>query len=138
MPRTEVFFYEEAPGNVPALAWLRKLRNRDKAAYAKCVARIQRLAELGHELRRPESDFLRGGIHELRARRGRVNYRILYFFHGRTVAFLAHAFTKEGDVPDVEIDRAVQRRRKLEGNPPAHTYAEVIRHVQDTGRRRNP
>jgi hypothetical protein len=34
----------------------------------------------GHELRRPYADYLRAGVHELRARVGRVNYRILYFF----------------------------------------------------------
>ena len=72
MPRIGVVFYQEAPGDVPALDWLRRLQRTDRRAYAKCVARVQRLAELGHELRRPEADFLRDGIHELRARRGRV------------------------------------------------------------------
>jgi DNA-binding XRE family transcriptional regulator len=48
--------------------------------YAKCAVRIRRLADLGHELRRPEADLLRDGICELRARLGTVNYRILYFF----------------------------------------------------------
>jgi ribosome-binding protein aMBF1 (putative translation factor) len=62
------------------------------------VARIRRLAEAGRELRRPEADYLRGGIYELRARRGHVNYRILYFFHGQNVAILAHALTKEGAI----------------------------------------
>ena len=85
MPRTGVVFYQEARGDVPALDWLRRLQRTDRRGYAKCVARVQRLAELGHELRRPEADFLRGGIHELRARRGRVQYRILYFFHGKEV-----------------------------------------------------
>jgi phage-related protein len=137
VPSTDVFFYQEAPGNVPTLDWLRELRKGHKAAYAKCVARIQRLAELGHELRRPESDFLRDGIHELRAKRGRVNYRILYFFHGRNVAFLAHALTKEGAVPNAEIDCAVRRRRKLERNPAAHTYAEDLAHAQESRRRKD-
>jgi len=63
--------------------------------------------ELGHELRRPEADLLRDGIYELRARLGTVNYRILYFFHGRNVAVLAHAITKENEIPVVEINRAV-------------------------------
>ena len=85
MHRTGVVFYQEAPGDVPALNWLRRLQRTDRRGYAKCVARVQRLAELGHELRRPEADFLRDGIHELRARRGRVQYRILYFFHGKEV-----------------------------------------------------
>ena len=50
-------------------------------------------------------------LKELRARLGTVNYRILYFFHGRNVAVLAHAITKENEIPVVEINRAVERKR---------------------------
>ena len=76
--------------------WLTELRRLDRKGYAKCIPCIRRLAELGHEIRRPEADYLREGMYELRARRGRVNYRILYFFHGQDGAVLAHALTKEG------------------------------------------
>ncbi len=124
MPQIEVIFYQEEPGDVPVLAWLEQLRAKDPKAYAKCVAKIRRLAELGHELRRPEADYLRDGIHELRARKGRVNYRILYFFHGREVGVLAHALTKEKEVPNTDIDRAVQRKQAFESDPDAHTYEE--------------
>jgi phage-related protein len=124
LPKTRIFFYEEAPGDVPVLDWLSNLRNTDTAAYAKCVARIQRLAALGHELRRPEADFLRSGIYELRARRGRVHLRILYFYHGKDVAFLAHALTKTAEVRNADIERAVRRREKLKADPDAHTYYE--------------
>lgn len=62
------------------------------------------------ELRRPAVDYLRDGIYELRAKHIRVQYRILYFFSGQNVAILAHAITKdEAQVPDMEIERAVQR-----------------------------
>ena len=74
MPATKVHFYCERSGQVPVLDWLRKLRREDKKAYAKCVAKIQRLRELGHELRRPEADSLRDGIYELRIRKGNVHY----------------------------------------------------------------
>jgi phage-related protein len=124
MPRTDVVFYQETEGDVPVLDWLKKLRRSDQQAYAKCIAAIERLAEFGHELRRPLADFLKDGIHELRVRKGRVNYRILYFFHGRDLAVLAHAITKEGEVPDADIDRAVRRRKAFASNPAAHTYAE--------------
>jgi phage-related protein len=73
-----------------------------------------RLAECGHELRRPLADFLREGIHELRIRKGRVNYRILYFFHGRNVAILAHALTKEDEVPKADIERSIRRKKAFE------------------------
>lgn len=88
------------------------------------MARIRRLVELGHELRRPEADFLRDGIYELRAKKGRVNYRILYFFHGQNVATLGHAITKEGKIPDAEIERTSRRKEAFERNPARHTYEE--------------
>jgi phage-related protein len=121
MPQTEVLFYREADGSVPVREWLRELRRVDARAHAKCVAKIERLAELGHELRRPEADILRDGVYELRARRGRVNCRILYFFHGQNVAVLDHALTKEDKVPASEIDRAIRRKRAFEANPDRHT-----------------
>lgn len=122
MPRTGVVFYQEAPGDVPALDWLRRLRRADRRGYAKCVARVERLAELGHELRRPEADLLRDKIHELRTRRGRVQYRILYFFHGKELAVLAGGFSKEGRIPDGDIDRALKRKVAFEEDPFTHTF----------------
>ncbi|HYT70018.1 MAG TPA: type II toxin-antitoxin system RelE/ParE family toxin [Gemmatimonadales bacterium] len=54
--------------------------------------------------------ILRDGIHELRARLGHVNYRILYSIHGRVVAVLLHALVKEDVVPEADIDLAVVRK----------------------------
>ena len=125
MPQTNVIFYQDDNGYVPVLEWLRDLHRRDRRAYAKCVVRIQRLAALGHELRRPEADLLRDGIYELRTRRGRVQYRILYFFHGQNVAVLGHALTKESRVPPADIDRAIQRKEAFERDPARHRYEEV-------------
>ena len=53
-------------------------------AQAKCRLRVERLRDLGHELRRPEADLLRDGIYELRASLQGVLYRVLYFLprHG--------------------------------------------------------
>ncbi len=104
--------------------WLRELRRKNRKAYAKCVARIRVLAAEGHELRRPVADYVRDGIHELRARQGHVNYRMLYFFHGQAVTVLAHGLTKEGKVPDAEIERAIQRKAAFEKDPKRHTYTE--------------
>ena len=78
---TTVFFRDEK--NIPVLDWLKELKQKDRQGYAKCVARIRMLSQLGHELRRPLADYLDQGIYELRIRRGRVNYRILYFFTGK-------------------------------------------------------
>lgn len=122
MPRTDVFFYQDAPGDVPVLDWLMELDRRDRRARMKCQAAIERLQDIGHELRRPQADLLRDGIYELRIRVGRVNYRILYFFHNRNVALLAHGLTKEKAVPTVDIDRAIARKRRYEAAPDAHRY----------------
>jgi phage-related protein len=84
--------------------------------------RIQRLAEEGHALRRPEADYLRDGIHELRARQGHVNYRILYFFHDQTAVILAHGLTKESEVPGADIERARRRKAAFEEHPERHLY----------------
>jgi phage-related protein len=124
VPPTEVFFYQDEVGRAPVVEWLKALRREDRKAYAKCVARIRRLAEAGHELRRPEADYLRDGIYELRARRGRVNYRILYFFHGQNVAILTHALTKEGEIPEADLERTSRRKEAFEQDPVQHTYEE--------------
>ena len=124
MPTTEVIFYRDERGQAPVVEWLRELRRKDKEAYAKCNARIQVLAQLGHELRRPMADYLRDGIHELRIRQGHVNFRILYFFHGQAVAILAHGLTKEDEVPNADIERAIQRKEAFAKDPAKHTYPE--------------
>ena len=126
MPQTTIVFYKEADGEVPVLDWLRTLRRRDRRAYAACIARIQRLAVLGHELRRPEADYLRDGIYELRIRRGRVQYRLLYCFYGQRLAILVHALTKEGQVPPADIERAIRRKDAFAQDPETHSYAEEL------------
>ncbi len=128
MPKTEVVFYKEQKGGSPVVEWLKSLRKIDAIAWANCVARIQLLAEAGHELRRPAADLLRDGIYELRAKHHKVQYRILYFFHGKNVAILAHAITKKDVVPAIDIDRAVQRMKSFKTNPSDHTYEEESKH----------
>jgi phage-related protein len=126
LPQTQVLFYQDERGHAPVVDWLGELRRRDRVAYANCVAAIHRLAAVGHELRRPTADYLRDKIHELRIKRGRANYRILYFFHGQNVAILAHALTKEDKVPNADIERAIHRKRLYEANPKKHTYQEAL------------
>lgn len=86
MPATEVRAFRDADkdGSVPAQEWLDERNRHEPRAYAKCLARILELAEKGYEMRRPHADYLRDGIYELRARLGKVQYRLLYFFLGRT------------------------------------------------------
>ena len=125
MPSTQIIFYRDDKG-VPVRDWLSELRRKDKRAYAKCVVRIRQLAQLGHELRRPLADYLEEDIYELRIRRGHVNYRVLYFFHGQNVAVLAHSITKEDVIPRADLARAIERKKAFAGNPKQHTYEEDI------------
>jgi phage-related protein len=122
MPRTQVAFYQEADGEAPVVNWLRELLRTNERAWSNCRARIELLAQSGHELRRPAADYLRDGIYELRAKQGHVQYRLLYFFHGREVAILAHSLTKEDKIPVVDIERAIKRKKLFEANPKEHTY----------------
>ena len=105
MPQTEVEWIQKLPQNAPEKLW----------------GSIKRLSEMGHELRRPECDYLRDKIYELRARLRSTNYRLLYFFH-QTRAVVSHGLTKEGEVPTKEIDRAVANRMLYEQNPDRHTF----------------
>jgi hypothetical protein len=87
-----------------------------KKVQVKCTERISRLAELGHELHRPEADYLRDGIYELRASYQGVHYRVLYSFGGKAVVVLSHGTTKEGQVSNREIDRAIKRKEQVQRN----------------------
>lgn len=125
MPSTRVIFYQDEKGNVPVLNWLDELERQDPKGLINCLDRIQQLASMGHELRRPLADFLRDGIYELRASHRRVQYRILYFFHGRNIAIIAHEIVKEdAAVPDIDIDRAIDRQQLFIADPATHTYQE--------------
>jgi hypothetical protein len=118
VPQSEVVFYREGD-TVPIRDWLKKQPGK---VQIKCLAYMAQLEANGHELRRPAADFLRDGIHELRPSYQGVNYRILYFFAGKNVVILSHGLKKEGAVPAVEIDRAVERKGKFEADPAGHTY----------------
>ena len=120
MAQTEVFFYREPKGgSAPLLQWLENLPLK---VQAKCVERIDRLGGLGHELRRPEADFLRDGIYELRASYRGVHYRMLYFFAGKAVVVVSHGLTKKREVPPREIDQALERKRLVEADFEKFTF----------------
>ena len=122
MPKTTVILYCEEDGSCPFLAWLDELPVK---AQDKCQVRLERLRELGHELRRPEADLLRDGIYELRASMQAINYRILYFFHGTVAAIVSHGIVKERAVPPKEIGRAIERKKRFEANPAKHRHGET-------------
>jgi phage-related protein len=118
VPATEVVFYCGADETCPVLEWFASLPEK---AQDKCRVKIERLRECGHELRRPEADYLRDDIYELRATHSGIHYRILYFFHGRVAAVLAHGVIKERAVPAKDINKAIERKKRFTRNPQRHT-----------------
>jgi len=122
MPETRVVFCRDEDGAAPLLDWLASVQPRE--AVASCIALIGLPKEKGHELRRPHADILVDGIHELRAHRGRVQLRMLYFFQENT-AVVTHGFIKRGTkVPAKEISRAKVFRRRWHADPVRYTHKE--------------
>ena len=120
MPRVHLIAYQEQDGSVPLMGWFESLPRK---ALDKCRVRLRRLSELGHELRRPEADYLTNDIHELRAKHRNVNYRMLYFFHGGNAVVVSHGFSKQqAKVSKSEIALALRRKSAFESSPPHHTY----------------
>lgn len=96
---------------------------------------MKQLEDFGHELRRPIADYLRDGIYELRPSYQGVNYRMLYFFpkadkskraNPPKIVVVSHGLTKESEVPDVEIDRAIERKKMFEAHPKRHTFKPAL------------
>ena len=120
MPPTHIIFYRDDDGSVPLLDWLAELPDK---ARLKCLARLQRLETLGHELRRPEADYLRDGIYELRSSFQGSHYRMLYFFHKTQAIVVSHGVKKEREVPATEMTRSIARKIQFERVPEKHTFS---------------
>ena len=120
MPVTDVVFFATDEKDSPALAWIEGLPAK---VQDKLIVKVERLKECGHELRRPEADYLRDGIYELRVRFQSVHYRLLYFFNGKR-AVISHGCTKESEVPAGEISRATKNKQIFENDPNRHIYKE--------------
>jgi phage-related protein len=119
LPAVEVVYYRETDGSVPLIEWFGTLPTK---VIQKCHVKLGRLEELGHQLRRPEADYLRDEIYELRASYQGIHYRMLYFFHGREVIIVSHGLVKEGAVPPREIDVAMKRKGRFAVQPARHRF----------------
>lgn len=117
----DIRFFQDAKGKCPVIESLDEV---PKNLQAKLIVRIERLAELGNELKRPECDYLRDGIYELRCRYMNTQYRLLYFFAGKKIVVLSHIITKEKEVPPAEIDKCITNKKLFEKNPTLHSYQQ--------------
>lgn len=122
MPASDVFFYKDDDGRIPIYEWLNELGRKNRKAVQKCQAWIRLLENHGYELKRPYVDYLREGIYELRVSFAGVQYRMLYFFHEQNLIILTHGLIKEKKVPAMEIDRALEWKKRFETNPDRHLY----------------
>jgi phage-related protein len=105
----DIHYYERLNGRCPVLEFIESLPPRDRV---RVISKIELLADLGIDLRRPHTDTLRDHIRELRIRTHHRQHRILYFFFRRNTAVLLDGLTKKtGNVPDVAIDRAIAYRQ---------------------------
>jgi phage-related protein len=124
VPTATIVFFRDEHGRTPFLDWFDRLPEKAKV---QCRARLGLPAEQGHQLRRPAADYPRDGIYELRAKAGRVPYRMLYFFHGRAAVVLSHGMTKkEAAVPSIEIERAHRRKLAFGADPLRHAHKETV------------
>ena len=119
MPPTAVILYKELDQSVPAREWLDSL---PADARLRCMARLELLEQSGHELDRPHAAYLGDDLYELRIKFYRVNYRILYFFHGRTAAVVCHGLAKERVVPKKDLRTAKERMARFKADPERHTF----------------
>ena len=123
MSAVRIVLFREEDGTTPLREWMRGLRSQK--AVGKCLAAIKALSLLGAELRRPHADYLSDGIYELRTHVQRVQYRLLYFFHGRDIVVMTHGIVKRGsEVPKIEIDNAIHRMKAFKANPRLHSDEE--------------
>lgn len=98
-------YYETIQGDCPVVDFIESLPAQERVLV---MHKIELLAEHGLNLRRPYTDILRDGIHELRIRTRHGQQRILYFIFHRDTAVLLYGFTKKSDkVADVIIEKAI-------------------------------
>lgn len=120
MPQTTILLYCEESGSAPLVEWLASL---PEAAQVRCAAKLSLLEQQGYDLRRSHCDVIAStGLHELRVKHLRVNYRMLYFFHGQNLVVVSHGFSKEGKIPPKEIKLAQDRKGHFELDPELHTF----------------
>ena len=99
-----LIFYRNISGQCPVEKFIDELPDEDAKEV---VASIAALRELGNKARRPLADYLEDGIYELRARRLKKRFRVLYTFAGkRTILLLTGFIKKSKAIPPREIKKA--------------------------------
>jgi phage-related protein len=87
----KIRLYITEDGKCPVSEFMETLSEKN---YKKMTKSIEYLKSVGIGLRRPQGDYLRDGIYELRIILTNNNYRTLYFFYNNNEIVLTHAFHK--------------------------------------------
>jgi hypothetical protein len=90
-------------------------------AQDKCVAYLDQLERIGTNFGARLLIFLEKVFMNC-GHPTRESIIILYFFSGKNMVVISHGLKKEGGIPAVEIRRAIERKRKFEADPKAHTF----------------
>ena len=103
----KVILYETKAGKSPVNDFIATLTQNEKDWMAVCM---EQLKKEGYKIRRPQADYLRDDIYELRIQlRGRKKARTLYFFCYDDYIVLTHTFIKRTkEVPSKEIEKAIK------------------------------
>src|SRR5258708_6817687 len=97
---------DKGPGVLSARRFHQAFRRSARVLFSHVRAVLSLLADKGHELRRPHAENIGDGLYELQVKFYCENLRMLYFFHGRTIAVVSHGFSKERKIPPGEIEAA--------------------------------
>ena len=87
-----IIFYRNDAGHCPFEKFIDRLPEEDAREV---VASIAALRELGNKARRPLVDYLENGVYELRARRIKKQFRVLYSFVGKGKTLTYWSYKKE-------------------------------------------
>lgn len=105
-----IIFYRNDAGHCPFEKFIDRLPEKDAHEV---VASIAALRELGNKARRPLVDYLENGVYELRARRIKKQFRVLYSFVGKNKILILTGFIKKSKaLPAKEIKKAKTMRLK--------------------------
>ena len=105
----QIEFYVKPNGRCPVQEFLDNLSKNDDLPFV--IRKFDLLAEFGHELRRPHTDYLRDEIWELRVHTRRGQLRFLYFYLGQKMIVMTLGLHKKSAaVRDTDVDQAIAYR----------------------------
>lgn len=107
-----IHLYRSAAGASPVREFLDGLPEKHAA---KVMEAVDRLAQAGPALQRPQVAHVRGKLWELRVSWARLEYRVIYCFMTGGNCILVHGFVKKKqEIPAREIRVAEDRQKDYE------------------------